>query len=643
MKVLKLNLLAFGPFKEVLIDFSKDQEGLHIVYGPNEAGKSSALRALRQMLYGIPDRSPDNFIHPYTQMRIGGVLRHSDGKVIEVIRRKGRVNTLRGSDDEKPIDEALFQKFLGNIDEDLFSTMFGIGHEDLVRGGEEIIGGGGDVGQALFAAGAGISDLRRIQTDLQSEAEDLFTPSALKKPINEAISDFKENQRNLREAQLPGQEWKRHDKALSAARNRRNAVEFELQAVQTEKHRLERIKEGLPSISKRKALLDEFKLYAHAVLLPEDFNERRNELLSDLRIMETKRDRSRDHIQEISKGLEQLSINESVLDQADLIEAYYRELGSYQKAAKDKIQIQTRRDLLWGEARDILSGLRDDLTLEEADKLKLKKSETVRIHELSTEYGRLLTRLENEQEGVSKLTRQIKELEEQVEACETPKNVDDLKGAIEKSTKYGALEDHYQSEKKDIESIFKSLEIALKRQTLWQGILEELNTLPLPSVETIDTFDHEFDEAQRTVFQIQSELSKVEETHADIEGQLKELALEQEVPTEDDLKDAREYREKGWRLIRSTFERGHEPSEDARAFIASNKTANTLTDAYELSVQKADEISDRLRREADRVAKKAKLISDQETQEARMDRLTLQEARADSEFNEIRKRWEKVC
>ncbi len=45
MKILKLNLFAFGPFTEVLIGFAEGKEGLNIVYGPNEAGKSSALRA----------------------------------------------------------------------------------------------------------------------------------------------------------------------------------------------------------------------------------------------------------------------------------------------------------------------------------------------------------------------------------------------------------------------------------------------------------------------------------------------------------------------------------------------------------------------------------------------------------------------
>ena len=63
MKILKLNLTAFGPFTDAQLDLSKGNQGLHVIYGPNEAGKSSSLRAITDLLYGIPARTPDNFIH----------------------------------------------------------------------------------------------------------------------------------------------------------------------------------------------------------------------------------------------------------------------------------------------------------------------------------------------------------------------------------------------------------------------------------------------------------------------------------------------------------------------------------------------------------------------------------------------------
>jgi len=58
MKILELALHAFGPFTDAVLDLSAGREGLHLIYGPNEAGKSSALRALRQDSSGSPRSRP---------------------------------------------------------------------------------------------------------------------------------------------------------------------------------------------------------------------------------------------------------------------------------------------------------------------------------------------------------------------------------------------------------------------------------------------------------------------------------------------------------------------------------------------------------------------------------------------------------
>ncbi|MBU4054152.1 MAG: AAA family ATPase, partial [Proteobacteria bacterium] len=47
MRIDELRLIAFGPFTGTTLDLSQGREGFHIIYGPNEAGKSSSLRALR--------------------------------------------------------------------------------------------------------------------------------------------------------------------------------------------------------------------------------------------------------------------------------------------------------------------------------------------------------------------------------------------------------------------------------------------------------------------------------------------------------------------------------------------------------------------------------------------------------------------
>ena len=149
-------------------------------------------------------------------------LRKSDGKTLAFIRRKGAKNTLRAADDKKTLDEFLLQGFLNHVDESLFSTMFGIGHRDLVQGGMEIIKGGGNLGQLIFSAGAGITGLRNLQTGLVENAEALFKPSGKNPAINQLIDRVRENRKHLKEIQLATTEWETHDKAFESGLERKN-------------------------------------------------------------------------------------------------------------------------------------------------------------------------------------------------------------------------------------------------------------------------------------------------------------------------------------------------------------------------------------------------------------------------------------
>ena len=60
MKIRTLFLKAFGPFTDTTLDFS-GPAGLHLIYGANEAGKSSALRAITDLRYGIRSAQQGRF------------------------------------------------------------------------------------------------------------------------------------------------------------------------------------------------------------------------------------------------------------------------------------------------------------------------------------------------------------------------------------------------------------------------------------------------------------------------------------------------------------------------------------------------------------------------------------------------------
>jgi energy-coupling factor transporter ATP-binding protein EcfA2 len=104
MNILQLQLLAFGVFTNKILDFSAKQPGFHLIYGPNEAGKSTLRRALINLF---------SYLHPNNQLLF--------------YRRKGRKNTLLDVDN-KPLNEKyLLDYFGGDIDESLFEAGSGSG------------------------------------------------------------------------------------------------------------------------------------------------------------------------------------------------------------------------------------------------------------------------------------------------------------------------------------------------------------------------------------------------------------------------------------------------------------------------------------------------------------------------------------
>lgn len=175
MRLKRLDLTRFGHFTGQSIDFGEKPQGLpdlHIVYGPNEAGKSTALAAFLDLLFGMGTQNPFGFLHPYPTMRVGGVLEFA-AEARELVRIKRPQNSLLDSDD-RPIAESVIRSELGGIDRESYRTMFSLDDETLAKGGESILASKGDLGELLFSASAGLSDLSRKLLDLRAEADGFY-------------------------------------------------------------------------------------------------------------------------------------------------------------------------------------------------------------------------------------------------------------------------------------------------------------------------------------------------------------------------------------------------------------------------------------------------------------------------------------
>ena len=124
---------------------------------------------------------------------------------------------------------------------------------------------------------------------------------------------------------------------------------------------------------------------------------------------------------------------------------------------------------------------------------------------------------------------------------------------------------------------------------------------------TLDQVENRFLESSQRRQAIAEQMAREKNSIRERESSLHSLALEQDVPSEEAVLDARRRRDEGWRLVRAAWLEEAQGGQDVTAFLASFAPGGTLAEAYSHSVKHADALADRLRREADRVARKAEL------------------------------------
>ena len=54
MRLDRLALAPYGRFADRMLEFAPEA-ALHVVYGPNETGKTTTLSAIGDLLFGFPD------------------------------------------------------------------------------------------------------------------------------------------------------------------------------------------------------------------------------------------------------------------------------------------------------------------------------------------------------------------------------------------------------------------------------------------------------------------------------------------------------------------------------------------------------------------------------------------------------------
>ncbi|MCB1823419.1 MAG: AAA family ATPase [Candidatus Competibacteraceae bacterium] len=652
MKIEHLYLKAFGAFSERRLDFTGGPD-FHVIYGPNEAGKSTTLDALIGLLFGIEERTPYNFIHANPHLRIGAALATADAGRLAVMRRKGRKQTLfaldEGSGEEwtdQPLAEDVLTRLLGGLDEALYRALFGLNLDGLTRGGKELLDGKGEVGHSLFAAAAGLADLRQLSNRLETEASKLFRPRASTSEIQVALKDLEEQRKRAREATVRTSAWEQAERTKRQAEKHHADLRAELHRWREEQRRLSRIVSHLPLTAERAAKLQEMAALAMIPLLPPEAGQQRIEAEERLRTaIDTQRE-AQAVLDEGCRQREQWVVREALLNQADAIERLHHVADDYRGALERLPRIEAdlaaTGQTLVEQLAEIDPALVVDLASAKLAKRirALAPSPTMRarVQALLEEHGNRSVQDEQLAERERELSERLQRFQEELKTQPASMPFADLEQEREQVTASGDLTGQHAQLTREI----AELETALVREaaSMWDGSFDELIVLRVPPLATVT----EMSEHLRRWAEHEGLLKDRDETLRhdlqDRERELRALAATGELVTHDQVRQARQVRDDRWREVRRSWV---ERMVDPNSLTMEQTPGVSLADAFEQTLREADRLADLLHADAERATHVANLR--QRIAEMRRARSKLAEEFAEwaAERDRLDSRWKAVA
>jgi len=606
MRLARLLLQAFGPFTNKVVDFSTGPTDLHLIYGPNEAGKSSALRAMTDLRFGIPLRSPDDFVHAAGDLRIAGVFVDQADQRIGFVRRKGRGATLSrlNVDTEQPdptltVESAHERELTGGLERTEFEAMFGLNHARLREGGKVLLSGEGDLGSALFEASAGTRGISALLAALEADEKKLYSPHgrAQNAVINEARRQLEEQRQIWRQTQTKPADWQALNRAHETAAAALAEVTKTLETLRRRENELTELRTVEPLLREHDRVATELEALAEIPDLAESSREERLAAAQALGHAQQDLREAEIELERCAFALNALVLEPLVLDHADAIE---RLVSGVAAATPHRIEVQQQSAIIERIEKDLelrVTRLAPGRQLSEILQSVPSDADRIALDDHLGQINRLEERLQGHRQRADDLDQALNSETEQLPAVADPTARQALSTAIREAQSLGDVARQRTDLDRQIRELERQLQIALL-------------DLATESEQAL-RHTHPILEAQITM--TKQELTDVEEqlrkagdeyqlVGRDLDGQRlrhRQLAAEGEVVTAETLRLARVRRDEGWALIRRTYiERTQNADDLARGFDADR----ALPEAFETAESEADRQADLLRADAKRAA-----------------------------------------
>ncbi len=613
MRIAGLHLHAYGHFTGCSLDFGADP-GLHLVYGHNEAGKSTTLRALSSVLFGYPHEVVDGFKHDTKDIAIGIDLLAADGRALSFVRRRRGKRTLTAADGSA-LDESVVGNFLGGVSRDVFEKVFALDHHRLREHARALLADGGSLGFSLAEAGSGIAGLKAVLDKLKAERAGLFLATGTKPKLNQAIAEFVRLRKDARQCTVSPADYRSREKRILETEDELRRMRERRKEIESDIVRLQRIQKNLPLRAEHRALTERIEAHADVPELPPEFARQRIKAHADLDTARVDLAAASAAIEVLQRRIAAISIDPDVFALGEDIEDLTQKRPVIEKHEADSPRREAERDELRARVADLMAGaeLKPELEGDPAGVAGMLPSGLKRraIQNLGDAGKRLMAQRTTAQESAANATRALDKARGRAAQVPMPLPVVELSRALTAADKLGDIAADIARRTRTLERKAKALnasiaslglptdlpapvpgtsgvqhaESAADRVALLREIAIPPEKTEARYAETLADVDREIREARDTYARLNDEL-------ADIHERIVAMKVAGDVATEDDLKAARHARDEGWALVRGFYIDRHAGLEEAARRFAPD---GRIAEAYEAHARDADRAVDTLR------------------------------------------------
>ncbi len=609
MRLLSLELEKYGAFTGRVLRFRPGARA-HVVFGPNEAGKSTALMAVTDLLFGIPRDTTQDFLHKSPELRIRGEVISSKGQTFAFARRKGNKSTLLGPEGTALADDALAPYF-GGLTRDVFTRAFGLNAQALRSGAEELLRSRGDVGESLMAAASGMRGLSELRKALDTEADRIFAPrKSVERAFYQAMDRHDAARKAMRERELRATDWKRLNEELAARAKRLDEIKAERADIATRQARLARLIRLKPRLGAIDAAAQALADHGERPEFPIGFGRRLGAALEAVANAETTQGAAAREVEAARLELSKILVKRDLLAHGAEIRASHSELGEYRKAGVDRPRVQAGADALQSEAALLAASL----GFADVVDLSARQPTAAALAEIAVliRDGQALEakRLQIEQ-ALAADANALARLEQR---SATRGTLIDPAPLREKLAAFGDIASLVRDREREaglIAAEMRALVDECKRLSPPIVDLETLATATLPDPRAIEAFRGDFDTRDEAIREKRLELAAAAKETERLSGLLRDLSGDHPIPSSDRVAGARSGRDAEWVGLRAAL--FGESGAPTGAALASSIVR------FEMASGEADRIADEAARDAERVSTYKAAIADLARHRVRLD------------------------